>query len=104
MELEELRKNDDESFTVKTGEHAPIAFALAICYIEDTGHENEYFSDIGEDCLDASVEEMDEILNDFGTFLKHNLTAMTNVEKRECNTSSDLICMVKNLIEKYRFY
>ena len=50
--LEELRKNKDESFTVKTGKHAPIKLALTVHYLEGIG-QNKYFSYIGEDCLDV---------------------------------------------------
>ena len=38
--LKELRKNQGESYTVKTNEHMPIGFALAIYYLEDIEHEN----------------------------------------------------------------
>ena len=38
--LGDLRKNKDESSTVKTGEHIPIRFALAVHYLEGKGHEN----------------------------------------------------------------
>ena len=48
--LKELRKNQGESYTVKTNEHMPIGFALAIYYLEDIEHENEYFCYIVKDC------------------------------------------------------
>ena len=35
-----FKKNKDESFTVKTGEHIPVGFELVV---EGMGHENKYF-------------------------------------------------------------
>ena len=35
--LEEIwRKDKDESYTIKTGDHKPTGFAMSIYYIEDT--------------------------------------------------------------------
>ena len=38
-----FKKNKNESFTVKTGEHIPIGFELVVYYVEGMRHENKYF-------------------------------------------------------------
>lgn len=51
ISLKELRKNQDESYTVKTNEHMQIGFALAIYYLKDIEHENDYFCYIVKGCV-----------------------------------------------------
>ena len=40
-EQSNLGKNKDKSFTVKTSEHIPIGFVLAVHYLESIGGKNE---------------------------------------------------------------
>lgn len=40
-EQSNLGKNKDKSFTVKTSEHIPIGFVLAVHYLESIGDKNE---------------------------------------------------------------
>ena len=58
-------ENKDKSFTVKTSEHIPIEYELAIYYLEDIGHENVYFCHIGKDCLDVFADKIYENLTNF---------------------------------------
>ena len=83
QKLEKFRKNKDESFTVKTSEDLPVRLALAVCYSNDTWHENEYFCYTWEDCLDDFVEKMNEILGDFEAFPRKKMIPMTYSKKEK---------------------
>ena len=91
--MKKLRKNNDELFTVKTGEHMPVGFALAIYYLEGIESVNKYFCYIGDDCLDVFVKMMDEILTNFTTFPRETMLAMTNDKKNETQCCSSLLLM-----------
>lgn len=51
ISLKELRKNQDESYTVKNNEHMQTGFALANYYLKDIEHENDYFCYIIKGCV-----------------------------------------------------
>ena len=54
---------------------------LAIHYLEGMGRENEYFSYIGQDYLDFSVQKLDNILSNFATFEREMEIVMTDYQK-----------------------
>ena len=51
ISLKELRKNQDESYTVKNNEHMQTGFALANYYLKDIEHENDYFCFFIKGCV-----------------------------------------------------
>lgn len=100
--MKKLRKNKDELFTVKTGEHMPVGFALAIYYLEGIESVNEYFCYIGDDCLDVFVKMMDEILTKFTTFPRETMLAMTNDKKMKHSVAAVCYLYSEKYDQKYK--
>lgn len=81
IKIGSFKKRQSESFTIKASEHIPVRFALVVH--EGIGHENGYFSDIEEDCLDVFVQKLNEILTDFANFEREMEMLMIDEQKRK---------------------
>lgn len=72
--LEEMWKNKDHSYTVKTGKLLPTVLVRSIDYLEDIVSEKKYhFCHNKIYCADTFAEKMDKVLYDFTIFPKHEI-------------------------------
>lgn len=72
--LEEMWKNKDHSYTVKTGKLLPTVLVRSIDYFEDIMYEKKsHFCHDKIYCVDAFVEKMDKVLHEFTIFPKHEI-------------------------------
>ena len=71
---------------------------MAIHHSDEVGRRDEYFCYIGERFLDVFVEQMDEILCGFATFLRQIMITKTNDQKKNITQQQFVTHKLKNLI------